>query len=57
MLKKEGFPDAYVYISNNVVRVVSAEFSNQADAYQQLNKMSLKEEFYEAWVYKKVANS
>jgi cell division septation protein DedD len=56
-LKKEGFPDAYVYISNNVVRVVSAEFSNQADAYQQLNKMSLKEEFYEAWVYKKVANS
>ena len=56
-LKKEGFPNAYVYISNNVVRVVSAEFNNQADAYLQLNKMNMKEEFYEAWVYKKVANS
>lgn len=53
-LKKSGFPDAYVYTSNNVVRVVSAEFDNQADAYQQLNKMNTSEEFYEAWVYKRV---
>jgi len=52
-LKKEGHPNAYVYISNNVVRVVSDEFTSQADAYRLLNKMNMHEEFYEAWVYKK----
>jgi hypothetical protein len=53
-LKKEGHPNAYVYVSNNVVRVVSDEFNSEADAYRLLNKMNMHEEFYEAWVYKKV---
>ena len=53
-LKKEGYADAYVYINNNVVRVVSGEFETEAEAYRQLNKMNIHEEFYEAWVYKKV---
>lgn len=53
-LKKQGYPDAYVYINNNVVRVVSGEFSSEAEAYRVVNKMNMQEEFYEAWVYKKV---
>jgi hypothetical protein len=53
-LKKNGYPNAYVYISNHVVRVVSDEFASQAEAYRVLNKMNMNEEFYEAWVYKKV---
>lgn len=52
-LKKNGYPNAHVYISNNNVRVVSDEFASQAEAYQVLNKMNMHEEFYEAWVYKK----
>ena len=53
-LKKQGYPDAYVYINNNVVRVVSGEFASEAEAYRVVNKMNMQEEFYEAWVYKKV---
>ena len=53
-LKKEGFPNAYVDVTNNVVRVISAEFSTESEAYRLLNKMNMHEEFYEAWVYKKV---
>lgn len=55
-LKKEGFPNAYVDVTNKVVRVISAEFSSESEAYRLLNKMNMHEEFYEAWVYKK-ANS
>jgi hypothetical protein len=51
-LKKEGYNDARILLHNKVVRVVCGEFTSQAEAYQKLNKMSLKEEFYEAWVYK-----
>ena len=53
-LKKEGYPNAYVYIKNNTVRVVSGEFNSETEAYRVLNKMNMEEEFYEAWVYKKV---
>ena len=53
-LKKEGYPNAYVYINNNTVRVVSGEFNSETEAYRVLNKMNMEEEFYEAWVYKKV---
>ena len=53
-LKKEGYPHAYVYINNNTVRVVSGEFNSETEAYRVLNKMNMEEEFYEAWVYKKV---
>ena len=54
-LKSNGYPNAEVYISNNIVRVISAEFATEAEAYRQLNKMNMQEEFYEAWVYKKKA--
>ena len=53
-LKKEGYTNAYVYINNNTVRVVSGEFNSETEAYRVLNKMNMEEEFYEAWVYKKV---
>lgn len=55
-LKKQGYPNAYVYINNKVVRVVSDEFSSEAEAYRVVNKMNMEEEFWEAWVYKKVEN-
>ncbi len=51
-LKKEGYNDARILLHNKVVRVVCGEFTSQAEAYQKLHKMSFKEEFYEAWVYK-----
>ena len=54
-LKSNGYPHAEVYISNNIVRVISAEFTSEAEAYRELNKMNMHEEFYEAWVYKKKA--
>jgi hypothetical protein len=53
-LKEQGYPNAYVYINNNVVRVVSEEFNTEAEAYSALKKMNMQEEFYGAWVYKKV---
>ena len=54
-LKKNGYPDAYVYTSNHVVRVISGEFTSEDEAYRVLNKMNMQEEFYDAWVYKKKA--
>ena len=54
-LKKNGYPDAYVYTSNHVVRVISGEFTSENEAYRVLNKMNMQEEFYDAWVYKKKA--
>lgn len=53
-LKKQGYKQASVYIHNNVVRVIYGAYATEAEAYNQLNKMNNKEEFYEAWVYKKV---
>lgn len=51
-LKKEGYNDAGILLHNKIVRVVCGEFTSQTEAYQRLHKLSLKEEFYEAWVYK-----
>ena len=54
-LHKEGYQDAQVMVRNNIVRVVCGSFDSENDAYRQLNKMNVKEEFYEAWVYKDVS--
>ena len=54
-LHKEGYQEAQVFISNNVVRVICGEYATEAEAYSQLNKLNTKEEFWEAWVYKKKA--
>ena len=51
-LHKEGYQDAKILVRNNIVRVVCGSFDSQNDAYRQLNKMNVKEEFYEAWVFK-----
>ena len=53
-LHKQGYKDAAVYIHNNIVRVICGEYATESEAYRQLNKMNVHEEFYEAWVYKKV---
>lgn len=54
-LHQQGYKDATVYIHNNIVRVICGEYATEAEAYAQLNKMNVHEEFYEAWVYKKTA--
>ena len=51
-LHKEGYQDAKILVRSNIVRVVCGSFTNMNDAYRQLNKMNVKEEFYEAWVFK-----
>lgn len=52
-LKKQGYEKAEIYTHNNVIRVIYGSYETEAEAYRQLNKMNTKEEFYEAWVYKK----
>lgn len=53
-LKKQGYDEAEVYIHNDVVRVVYGAYETEGEAYLQLNKMNDNENFYDAWVYKKV---
>lgn len=52
-LHQQGYTDAEVYIHNDVVRVICGVFDTASEAYSRLNKMNDKEEFFEAWVYKK----
>ncbi len=52
-LKKQGYNEAEIYVHNKVVRVVYGSYENEGEAYRQLNKLNSKEEFSEAWVYKK----
>ncbi len=54
-LHKKGYPQAEIYIHNNVVRVACGEFDTEAEAYKILNRMNEKEEFADAWVFKKKA--
>ena len=54
-LHKQGYKEAQVYIHNDIVRVICGEYATEAEAYRNLNKLSEKEEFWEAWVYKKKA--
>ena len=52
-LHKQGYKDAAIFIHNDIVRVTCGEFATESEAYRQLNKMNVHEQFYEAWVYKK----
>ena len=54
-LHKQGYKDAAIFIHKDVVRVICGEYATEAEAYRQLNKMNVHEQFYEAWVYKKTA--
>ncbi len=54
-LHKNGYPQAEIFIHNNVVRVTCGQFDTEAEAYKILNKMTSKEEFADAWVFKKKA--
>lgn len=51
-LAKRGYEGAEIYVHNNITRVVYGHFSNQADAYSKLQKISREKELEEAWVYK-----
>lgn len=53
-LHQQGYSQAKVFVHNKIVRVICGEFATSSDAYNQLNRMTLKnEDFSEAWVYKK----
>ena len=51
-LQKQGYDDSEVYIRNNVTRVIYGNFKTLNDAYNQLNRISHKKDFEEAWVMK-----
>ena len=53
-LKKRGYENAEVYIHKDVVRVIYGSYETESEAYRHLNRLNNKEEFYDAWVYKKV---
>ena len=50
-LQKQGYKDAQIYVHNNTVRVIYGAYETEAEAYRQLNHMTSKEEFADAWVY------
>ena len=56
-LKKQGYKSAEVYVHNKTVRVVYGNFNTEAEAYRELNRLTDKEEFADAWVYQKKAES
>ena len=51
-LKKRGFTDARINVDNGTLRVICGRYTNESQAYQRLNKISVNEEFFDAWVYK-----
>ena len=51
-LKKRGFTDARINVDNGTLRVICGRYANESQAYQRLNKISVNEEFFDAWVYK-----
>lgn len=51
-LQKQGYDDSEIYIRNNVTRVIYGHFKTLNDAYNQLNRISNKKDFEEAWVMK-----
>ena len=51
-LQKQGYKSADIYIHNKTVRVVYGNYETEAQAYKELNRLTKKEEFADAWVYK-----
>ena len=51
-LAKRGYEGAEIYVHNNVTRIVYGHYDNQADAYQQLQKIAQEKGLEESWVYK-----
>ena len=51
-LQKQGYDDSEVFIRNNVTRVIYGNYKTLNEAYNQLNRLSHKKDFEEAWVMK-----
>ncbi len=51
-LAKRGYEGAEIYIHNDVTRIVYGHYDNQADAYNQLQKITKEQDLEESWVYK-----
>ncbi len=56
-LHEQGYPQAKLFIYNNVVRVACGEYNTEGEAYNILHKMHSKEDFADAWVFKKKAET
>lgn len=50
-LQDKGFNDARVYLYNNTRRVICGQFSTEAEAYRELQKVHRNQELADAWVY------
>ena len=51
-LQDKGISSARVYLYNNTRRVICGQFSTEAEAYRELQKVHRNEELADAWVYK-----
>ena len=51
-LKAEGYDQAYIYINNNVVRVVYGRYPTEQQAYNKLKIVRGNKYFEQAWIYK-----
>jgi len=51
-LAKRGYEGAEIYIHNDVTRIVYGHYDTQADAYNQLQKITKEQDLEESWVYK-----
>jgi hypothetical protein len=54
-LHRQGYPEARIYIYNNVIRVLCGEYETEAEANSKKHRLNQKPGFEEAWVYKKKA--
>ena len=52
-LHKKGFDKAYAMVNNKMVRVIYGNYTSETDAYNDLQKIRLKDEFEQAWILKK----
>lgn len=52
-LHAKGYKEAYLYIHNNIVRVVYGNYPNENEAYSVLRNIRGNKYFEQSWVYKK----
>lgn len=51
-LHKQGYTQARIHVTNNIVRVICGEYATPEEAYRMQNKISNNSDYYDAWVLK-----
>lgn len=51
-LHKKGYPEAQIFVNNNILRVICGEYVSEAEAYAKATLMRDKEDIEDAWVLK-----